>query len=34
MLLVLMRLRPQGLLPERNQKAFARPDPTDNTPRP
>jgi len=33
-LLVLMRLRPQGLLPERNQKAFARPAPSESTPRP
>ncbi len=31
-LLVLMRLRPQGLLPERNQKAFHRPDPMRKTP--
>ena len=31
-LLVLMRLRPQGLLPERNQKAFHRPHPTRKAP--
>lgn len=30
-LLILMRLRPQGLLPERNQKAFARPEPTNQS---
>ncbi|MFO1191747.1 MAG: branched-chain amino acid ABC transporter permease [Rhodoferax sp.] len=29
-LLVLMRLRPQGLLPERNQKAFTAPDKPEN----
>lgn len=31
-LLVLMRLRPQGLLPERNQKAFHRPPPARKAP--
>jgi len=30
-LLILMRLRPQGLLPERNQKAFARTEPTNQS---